>query len=155
MQGEPIRLIRKFIITQSRGKCRIIDDAASGGQSVASTDENVLCFCNALQPAYNLSALKAALLRRGFPWPSDGHISSAGEDWPHAYRYTPMHPEESRACIVVWWHPGRRCPVFQQYTGMLFGLPNAVTSFNRWSRLAQALIRRLLAPLRTLFDVLR
>ena len=34
--------------------------------------------------------------------------------------------------------------MFQRYHGLLFGLPNAVTSFNRWSKFAQALVRRLL-----------
>ena len=134
LEGKAFRLIRRFVITQSTGKQRIIDDAAAGGQSEASTDENMLGFCNALQPAHHLATLVAELAARDMSWPRDEGVSSGGEDWPDAYRYTPMRPEESRACIVVWWHPERGTPVFQRYHGLLFGLPNAVTPFNRWAR---------------------
>ena len=58
-----------------------------------------------------------------------------------------MDPDEAYACVVTWWHPRWNTQVAQVYWGMLFGLPNAVTSFNRWSKLAQALVRRLLACL--------
>ena len=61
-----------------------------------------------------------------------------------AYRYTPMRPEEANASVVVWWHRERSMLVFQIYHGLVFGLPNAVTSFNRWSKFSQALVRRLL-----------
>ena len=127
LKGEEFRLIRRFVITQSTGKQRIIDDAAAGGQSDASTDENILGFCNALQPAHHLAALISELVARGMAWPKDESVSSGGEDWPDAYRYTPMRPEESRACVVVWWHPVRGIPVFQIYNSLLFGSPNAVT----------------------------
>ena len=46
--GQQFRLIRRFVITQSSGKKRIIDDAADGGQSDSSTDENALQFCSAV-----------------------------------------------------------------------------------------------------------
>ena len=42
-------------------------------------------------------------------------------------------------------------PMFQVYRGTLFGLPNAVTSFNRWSGLAEALVRRLLVVLYSMY----
>ena len=45
---------------------------------------------------------------------------------------------------MAFWDEQRGSPVFQVYHSMLFGLPNAVTSFNRWSKLAEALVRRLL-----------
>jgi len=151
LQGEEFRLIRRFVITQATGKQRIIDDAAAGGQSEASTDENILGFCNALQPANHLAALASSLAERGIPWPRGEQVRSGGEDWPDAYRYTPMRPEESRACVVVWWHPKKGIPVFQRYHGLLFGLPNAVTSFNRWSKFAQALVRRLLMSLFSMY----
>ena len=47
VDGQRIRLIRRFVIIQSSGKKRIIDDAADGGQSDSSTDENALQFCSA------------------------------------------------------------------------------------------------------------
>ena len=81
--GKEFRLIRRFVITQFTGKQRIIDDAAAGGQSEASTDENMLDFCNALQPAHHLATLLAELAARGMSWPTEG-VSSGGEEWPHA-----------------------------------------------------------------------
>ena len=41
--------------------------------------------------------------------------------------------------------------MFQVYHGLLFGLPAAVTSFNRWSKLAEALVRRLLVMLFSMY----
>ena len=102
LRGEEFRLIRRFVITQSTGKHRIIDDAAGGGQSEVSTDENILGLCNVLQPAHHLTTLMAELDARNMTWPEDEGIRSGGEDWPDAYRYTPMRPEEAKACVVVW-----------------------------------------------------
>ena len=111
----------------------------------------MLGFCNALQPAHHLSTLVLELDANDVAWPENNGIKSGGEDWPDAYRYTPMHPEESRACVVVCWHPEKDRPVFQLYHGLLFGLPNAVTSFNRWSKFSQALVRRLLMLLFSMY----
>ena len=108
LRGEECRLTRRFVITQSKGKQRIIDDAAAGGQSEASTDENMLGFCNALQPAQHLCTLVAELAARDMPCPKNEGVSSGGEDWPDAYRYTPMHPEEARACVVSVAAPRER-----------------------------------------------
>ena len=88
MAGQRFRLIRRFVITQSSGKKRIIDDAADGGQSDSSTDENALQFCSAVQPARHLAHLVQALQDLGQDWPDEESILSAGEDWPDAYRYT-------------------------------------------------------------------
>ena len=46
----------------------------------------------------------------------------------------------------VWWCGTTRtwgAPAFQLYSGLLFGLPLAVTSFNRYSRFLDAVFRRL------------
>ena len=98
-------------------------------------------------PACHLSLLADAFAKQGTAWPEGAEIHTGGEDWPDAYRYTPMAPSEALGCIVTWWHPGLGERVYQVYFGLLFGLPNAVTSFNRWSKLAEALVRRLLAIL--------
>ena len=87
----------------------------------------------------------------GNPWPADGAIASWGEDLPDAYRYTHMVVHEADACLVVWWHPDWKTAVVQKYWGMLFGLPNAVTSFNRWQKFARAVVRRTLACLFTMY----
>ena len=42
-------------------------------------------------------------------------------------------------------------PAFQVYGGLLFGLPLAVTSFNRFSRLVESLARRLVYVLCTMY----
>ena len=44
--------------------------------------------------------------------------------------------------MVDWFHGEWQEPAYQVYSGMLFGLPLSVTSFNRFSRLAEALSRR-------------
>ena len=69
---------------------------------------------------------------------------TGGEDWPNAYRHSSMGFAESLGCVVTWFHQEWREPAFQIYTGPLFGLPLAVTSFNRYSRLIEALARQFL-----------
>ncbi|CAE7438652.1 unnamed protein product [Symbiodinium necroappetens] len=60
---------------------------------------------------------------------------------------SPPPPSPPRCCVVAWWHAEWGEPAFQLYTGLLFGLALAVTSFNRCSRAVEALGRRLLAIL--------
>ena len=153
LEASKYRFIRRFVITQATGKSRVIDDANDGGQSDVSTDENALCFCSATQPAHHIEAVQGYMTQTGMIWPQgpEGRMQTAGEDWPDAYRYTPMNPTEAEACIVIWWHPQWNCIVAQRYYGLLFGLPNAVTSFNRWSRLAEAMARRLLMVLMSMY----
>ena len=45
---------------------------------------------------------------------------------------------------MVFWHDELLQPAFQIYSSLLFGLPLAVTSFNCYSRFAEAFGRRLL-----------
>ena len=66
---------------------------------------------------------------------------------------TPILPEDAEACVVVFWHHEWDCPAYQIYSGMLFGLPAAVTAFNRFSGICEMLSRRLVAvPLSMYFD---
>ena len=46
-------------------------------------------------------------------------------------------------CVVIWHHRDWDEPAYQLYSGLLFGLPLAVTSFNRLCRLLESLCRRL------------
>lgn len=62
-----------------------------------------------------------------------------------------MSRSESLGCVVVWWHETWEEPAYQLYSGLLFGLPLAVTSFNRYSRLVEALGRRFLFLLVSLY----
>ncbi|CAE7846314.1 unnamed protein product, partial [Symbiodinium necroappetens] len=132
LKGQPFRVIPRCVITQGSGKHRIIDNAADGGQSATSADSNKLVLCSPLRPAQHLRATISYM--------SEAELSAAraedawqtgGEDWPNAYRHSPMSSEESRACVVCFWHDEWQQPAFQVYAGLLFGLPLVVTSFNR------------------------
>ena len=138
----PFRLIRRFCIQQGE-KCRVIDDANEGGQSALSSDAN------------KLSALLSNQASMFGCWPQlFGNsmlpgmpvffsLETGGEDLPNAYRHVPMVPEDSWASIVTYWDPSRAAPCFRRYFGLLFGLPNAVCSFNRFPRMLQCFFRRL------------
>ena len=151
-RGKPIRLIPRCVIQQSSGKQRIIDNAHAGGQSAFSSESNKLVLCSALRPAQHASLAVSAL---GFDRAKEvlqhDSLEGGGEDWPNAYRSCPMSADESRACVVCWHHREWGVPAYQLYTGLLFGLPLAVTSFNRYSRFSEALGRRLLFLLVSLY----
>ena len=117
----------------------MIDDAYVGLQSERSSDANKLTLCSALRPAQHLQYAYAY----GKPpiWEAE-EWESGGEDWPDAYRFCPMNRDEALCCIVTFFHHEWQQPAFMIYTGLLFGLPLAVTSFNRYSRFVEALSRR-------------
>ena len=79
----------------------------------------------------------------GSSQPRGTPFESGGEDLPNAYRHVPMIPEQSWASIVTYWDPQCSAPRFRRYFGLLFGLPNAVCSFNRFPRMLQCFFRRL------------
>ena len=62
-----------------------------------------------------------------------------------------MSQQEGLGCIVVWFHHEWKTPAYQVYLGLLFALPLAVTSFNRFSRLLEALTRRYCQVLTSLY----
>ena len=144
IRAVPHRLIPRCVITQSSGKQRIIDNADDGGQSERSSDSNKLVLCSPFRPAQQIawvvSGMDTTQLAEAVQ--SDEWLSG-GEDWPDAYRHSPMGEVDALGCVVAWWHEEWQQPAFQIYTGLLFGLPLAVTSFNRYSRLVEALGRRL------------
>ena len=152
LKNQPHRLIPRCVITQSSGKQRIIDNADVGGQSALSSDANKLVLCSPLRPAQHIAITHHYLDAEGFRQAQAGAAwESGGEDWPDAYRHSPMGRAESLGCVVVWWHELWGEPAYQLYSGLLFGLPLAVTSFNRYSRLVEALGRRLLFLLVSLY----
>ena len=120
--------------------------------SLPSAESNKLVLCSALRPAQHASLAVSAL---GFDRAKEvlqhDSLEGGGEDWPNAYRSCPMSADESRACVVCWHHREWGVPAYQLYTGLLFGLPLAVTSFNRYSRFSEALGRRLLFLLVSLY----
>ena len=152
LKGASHRLIPRCVITQSSGKQRIIDDAAKGGQSASSSDSNKLVLCTPMRPAQHIQSLLSSMsgdsLRR---CREDDSLESGSEDWPNAYRHSPMGTREARGCVVVFWHHEWQAPAFQLYAGLLFGLPLAVTSFNRYSKFVEACGRRLLSVLVSMY----
>jgi len=142
--NRPVRLIRRFCIQQPGGKLRVIDDAAASGQSALSSDSNKLDLCSSIQPGIHVRLLSRALLsHQGLRLPPDDDFETGGEDLPHAYRSVPVRPDDSWAFLVAYWNPDKRAVECRHYYGLLFGLPLAVTSFNRWPRFLQSLFRRL------------
>ena len=140
------RLVRRFCIMQSSGKKRVIDDAKGGGQSEGSSDASKLQFCTALQPCAHIQALAAACIcPKDRSWLRAQQVVTFGEDLPDAYRKIPMLPEHTWACLMVYAHEGQAW--WRRYHSMLFGLPLAVSAFNRLSFLLQAAVRRCLAIL--------
>ncbi|CAE7330632.1 unnamed protein product, partial [Symbiodinium sp. CCMP2456] len=133
-------------------KHRIIDNAAEGGQSAASSDANKLVLCSPMRPAQHLRATVCLMSEEELGRARDEDAwETGGEDWPNAYRHSPMSSAEARACVVCFWHHEWQQPAFQLYAGLLFGLPLAVTSFNRYSRLVEVLGRRLVSVLVSLY----
>ena len=140
LQQRPYRLIPRCIIVQSSGKKRIIDNADSGGQSERSQDSNKLVLCTPLGRRRVAAVMRHMTAAQMAEAREDGW-ESGGEDWPNAYRHSPMGDEESLACVVAFFHHQWGFPAFQVYGGLLFGLPLAITSFNRFSRLVESLAR--------------
>ena len=145
-------MIPRCVTQQSSGKQRIIDNAHTGGQSSLSSESNKLVLCSALRLAQRAAlAISAFGFDRAKEVLQRDSLEGGGEDWPHAYRSCPMSADESRTCVVCWHHREWEAPAYQLYTGLLFGLPLAVTSFNRYSRFSEGLGRRLLFLLVSLY----
>ena len=138
LKGQEFRLIPRCVITQSSGKQRVIDNADTGGQSLRSSDANKLVLCSPLRPAQHIAAVMQRMdegqlrsAREGDSW------ESGGEDWPDAYRRSPMSSEEARGCIVCFWHEGWGAPAFQRYAGarrLLVLLVSFYFALSRWLR---------------------
>ena len=140
--------------TPRSGKQRVIDNGDTGGQSERSSDANKLTLCSPIRPAQHISLvmhrwsedeMRSTHFVFRTPW------ETGQEDLPSAYRYCPMSMQESLGCVVVWVHDEWQTPAYQLYSGLLFGLPLAVTSFNRFSRLVEALAQRLCRVLVSLY----
>ena len=143
------RLIPRCVITQSSGKQRVIDNGDTDRQSALSSDANKLTLCSPVRPAQHISLVmhrwseqEVAEFCLNDAW------KTGQEDLPSAYRYCPMSQQESLGCVVVWFHHEWQTPA---YAGLLFGLPLAITSFNRISRLLEALTRRFCQVLTSLY----
>ena len=115
-----------------------------------SSDSNSLDLCTAIQPGIHVRLLWQALQLQ-CPGLQGLGFETGGEDLPNAYRHVPMMPEQSWMCVVAFWDPVRNRSMFRRYYGHLFGLPLAVTSFNRYPRMLQCFFRRFGACLASMY----
>ena len=140
LKGQRFRLIPRCAVTQANSKQRIIDDAARGGQRSLSSDQSKLVLCTPLRPAQHIAAVASVMSEElwAHSCRSDTWLG-AGEDWPQAYRRSPINFDESLACVVIFWHDEWQEPAFQVYSS----LPALRLALNRYSRFAEALGRRL------------
>ena len=142
IQGQAHRLIPRCAITQSSGRQRVIDNADTGGQSERSQDANKLQLCSPFRPAQQIALAMQYMTHEELQAAQASDAwQTGGEDWPDAYRHSPMSRQECLGCVVTFWHHEWQTPAFQLYGGLLFGLPLAVTSFNRYSKLVESLGR--------------
>ena len=122
----------RFSIEQSSGKIRPIDDGKRSGINDATSFEEKLCLCSALQPC-----IGARLIIEESAGSKDLVVShpleSGGEDLPDAFRHVPIHPDDHRYNIVAVRVPGSDDWKFQVVWGHLFGHASAVINFNRVS----------------------
>ena len=101
LKNQPHRLIPRCVITQSSGKQRIIDNADVGGQSLLSSDANKLVLCSPLRPAQHIAITHSYLSSEALSQAQASDAwESGGEDWPDAYRHSPMSRGESLGCVV-------------------------------------------------------
>ena len=146
------RVLRRFQVLQASGKKRPCDDGDEGGHSALTADDNLLELCAATQPAVVVSQLHARAERRGIePMLIPDSLSSGGDDWPDAYRYTPFDPVQRLMAVVIFWHAQWQTPALALYRGLLFGLSGAVVAFNRFSKFTQHMGRQLLFILLSMY----
>ena len=124
----------------------------AGHRQWLSSDANKLTLCSPIRPAQHISLVMHRWTDEEVAefWAQDAW-ETGQEDLPSAYRYCPMASQESLGCVVVWFHHEWQAPAYQVYAGLLFGLPLSVTSFNRFSRLLEALTRRFCHILASLY----
>jgi len=81
----------------------------------------------------------------------DIHLETGGEDLPDAFRSIPCQPADLDVNIVAVRRPDTNEMFYQQLDAMLFGLSSAVIQFGRWGRFLEALGRRILALLWSMY----
>lgn len=108
-----------------------------------SADFNKLVLCSPLRPAQRIQATLATMTV------TQQQEAAQTDAWETGG--SPMRESDTLGCMVMFYHHVWQEPAFQVYAGLFFGLPLAVTSFNRYSRLVEALGRRLCGALVSLY----
>ena len=141
-----------FVHEQPCGKRRRIDDARAGQQNSATAFSERFNMVSAMMPATAARVLWA--------WASQLGVTSilksmrlltAGEDLPNAYRIIPVLPQHLRHNNVAVKHPlsGEVC-IFPCWA-LLFGFASSVFQFERFSFFLEAVGRRALHLMVSLF----
>ena len=136
----------RFQITQASGKLRPIGDGRRYEHNEACSYSETLDCPTALQPVVHLRAFARAMADRwGEQWRDQipgATMETGTEDMPDAYRFVPAAPEELRCNVVGVYDPVRRCHLYQEVYGHVFGRSAAVINFHRLQRLLTAVSRR-------------
>jgi hypothetical protein len=147
------RPVPTFDLVQPSGKHRMISDAKRGGQNEASAASEKLDIVTPFHPLLHCKAFAQAASRLKVPSSALQLLQmlSGGEDMPDAYKWCPILPDHWRVNVQALFDVERRCWVYQEVWGNLFGYINAVLNFNRIPKFMQALARRWLAILLAMY----
>ena len=136
--------IPAFVVTQSCGKQRRIDNAKKCGHNLLQAPVEEFRMCNAFQPAL---CAKALLKAAGGEIGPDLRILSGGEDLPNAYRSLPVAEEDLRFNVLAVRNPETNEMEFMIAYALLFGWASSVWGFARYSTFLEACARRLMCLL--------
>ena len=143
------RPIHRFLVHQSDGKKRLIDDGKRGRHNEWSgLHETIFTIGVDLIPSVAAAVKEqledSATDNEDLEW-ADLFVSTT--DLPDAFRGLPVAPSDQRATVIAIWHPEKHQWVFTVMAGCPFGLGSVVIQFNRYPALLVAAARRLLGLL--------
>ena len=136
------RPMPRFLITQSCGKSRAIDDARRGQHNEA-TDPSETIYT--IDPDFIPSVLQHMVdvhVSQGAHWPD---MEMSTDDLPDAYKSCPVVQEHQCVCVIAVWHVTLHIWVFCESWALAFGLASAVVAFNRFPTMMTAWLRRVFA----------
>ena len=131
------RPFERFMVIQSDGKQRCIDNARKSGHNRHTTMFETICTTSVDFIACTTSMLLEEV-GEDREWLQ---VRLGTDDLPDAYRGLPVHPDHQRFSIISLFHPQRGWQ-FSLLFGLAFGLGSAVVSFNRLPLFGIAMARR-------------
>ena len=140
------RPIPRFLVRQSCGKVRGIDDARRGQHNEVTDMEETIFTISAdwVPEALDTFLSQWNRVRPGSEIPE---FELATDDLPDAYRGCPVAPDHQCVSIVAVYCTQAEAWRYTQIWGLAYGLTSAVVSFNRFPTLLVAAARRLLGIL--------
>ena len=149
----------RFEVDQGSKKRAVADGRRSGHNDHVWAHEKI-DLCGPTQPGAQVRVLYEELQAAGVTTDEIKKLTyqTGGEDMPDAYRWSPVRDEDHNVNIVGMFSPDADVLpdpsyawLFQILWGHVFGLMAAVLNFNRWPRFLQAVGRRLLFVLISLY----